>query len=171
MKTAQSLYENKLITYPRTSSSILDESLIEKAEKVLNAHKKGLPFEKDIVFHTSKRVFDSKKVESHSAIMPTYVLPRNMNSDEKIVYEAVVNRFLAQFMPEAKNEETELVIKIDSDLLEGVFLSKGKVELNDGWKKVENVTSKEITLPHVEDGDTVFVHKSSVNEVKRKAPK
>ena len=171
LKTAQTLYENKLITYPRTASSVLDESLIEKAEKVLNAHKKGLPFEKDIVFHTSKRVFDSKKVESHSAIMPTYVLPRNMNSDEKIVYEAVVNRFLAQFMPVAEYEETELVIKIDSDLLEGVFLSKGKVELNDGWKKVENVTSKEITLPHVEDGDTVFVHKSSVNEVKRKAPK
>ena len=171
LKTAQTLYENKLITYPRTASSVLDESLIEKAEKVLNAHKKGLPFESDIVFHTSKRVFDSKKVESHSAIMPTYVLPRNMNSDEKIVYEAVVNRFLAQFMPVAEYEETELVIKIDSELLEGVFLSKGKVELNDGWKKVEKVTSKEITLPHVEDGDTVFVHKSSVNEVKRKAPK
>ena len=117
LKTAQSLYENKLITYPRTASSVLDESLIEKAEKVLNAHKKGLPFEKDIVFHTSKRVFDSKKVESHSAIMPTYVLPRTMNSDEKIVYEAVVNRFLAQFMPVAEYEETELVIKMDSDLL------------------------------------------------------
>lgn len=84
--------------------------------------------------------------------------------------KTIVNRFLAQFMPVAEYEETELVIKID-ELLEGVFLSKGKVELNDGWKKVEKITSKEITLPHVEDGDTVFVHKSSVNEVKRKAPK
>lgn len=171
LKTAQTLYENKLITYPRTASSVLDESLIEKAGKVLNAHKKGVFCENEIVFHTSKRVFDSKKVESHSAIMPTYVIPQKINAEEKIVYEAVVNRFLAQFMPVAEYEETELNIRVDSSKIVGVFSSKGKVELNNGWKKIENVTSKEVTLPQVEENDLVIVHKSGVNEVKRKAPK
>ncbi|MBP1765692.1 MAG: topB1, partial [Firmicutes bacterium] len=171
LKTAQTLYENKFITYPRTASSVLDESLIEKAEKVLNVHKKGISYEQEIIFHTSKRVFDSKKVESHSAIMPTYIVPKTLNNDEKIVYDAVVNRFLAQFMPVAEYEETVLTIKVDSTAINGVFISKGKVELNDGWKKIENVTAKEITLPQVEENEIVSVHTSEVSEVKRKAPK
>lgn len=171
LKTAQTLYENKLITYPRTASSVLDESLIEKAKKVLAVHKKGCPYENEIVFHTSKRVFDSSKVESHSAIMPTYIVPKTITVDEKIVYEAVVNRFLAQFMPVAEYEETVLTIQVDNDALAGTFISKGKVELQDGWKKIEKITSKEITLPYVEENDSITVHKSEVHEVKRKAPK
>ncbi len=171
LKTAQTLYENKLITYPRTASSVLDESLIEKAEKVLNVYKKGVLYENEIIFHTAKRVFDNNKVESHSAIMPTYMVPKTITPDEKIVFEAVVNRFLAQFMPVAEYEETVLTIKVDSNKIDGVFISKGKVELQDGWKKIENVTSKEITLPYVEENDLVIVHNSEVTEVKRKAPK
>ena len=45
LKVAQGLYEKKLITYPRTASSVLEESLVDKAQKVLETHKKGLPYE------------------------------------------------------------------------------------------------------------------------------
>lgn len=171
LKTAQTLYENKLITYPRTASSVLDESLIDKAAKVLSVHKQGRPYEAEIVFHTSKRVFDSKKVESHSAIMPTYIIPKSLGSDEKVVYEAIVNRFLAQFMPVAEYEETELTIRVEHPAVPGVFISKGKVELQDGWKKAENITAKEVTLPQVDVDEQVSVQRSEVSEVKRKAPK
>ncbi len=66
LKVAQGLYEKKLITYPRTASSVLEESLVDKARKVLETHKKGLPYEDQIKFIQSKRVFDNSKVESHS---------------------------------------------------------------------------------------------------------
>ena len=75
LKVAQSLYEKKLTTYPRTASVVLEESLKDRVKKVLDTLKVGLPYEKDIKFNTSKRIFDSSKVESHSAITPTYIKP------------------------------------------------------------------------------------------------
>ena len=89
LKVAQELYEKKLITYPRTASLALEETLIDKAQKVLAVQKKGLPYEPEIQFHTHKRVFDNAKVESHSAIIPTYMLAKGLSPDEKAVYDAV----------------------------------------------------------------------------------
>ena len=89
LKTAQDLYEKKLITYPRTASVVLDESLIGKAKKVLEIHQQSSPYKDQMKFHTSKRIFDSKKVESHSAIIPTYMVPKSLTDSERIVYEAV----------------------------------------------------------------------------------
>lgn len=45
LKVAQGLYEKKLITYPRTASSVLEGSLVDKARKVLETHKQGLSYE------------------------------------------------------------------------------------------------------------------------------
>jgi len=171
LKTAQALYEKKAITYPRTASQVLDESLIEKTEKVLNAHKQGNPFASEIIFHTAKRIFDSKKVESHSAIIPTYMIPGNLTNDEKIVYDEIKNRFLAQFMPVAESEETVLTIKLDDELLKGLFISKGKVQLTEGWKKIEKVSTKEVNLPRVSENEPLVVKSGKVTEIKRKAPK
>ena len=72
LKVAQSLYEKKFTTYPRTGSVALDESLKDKTRKVLESVKKGLPYEDQIKFVDNKRIFDNSKVESHSAITPTY---------------------------------------------------------------------------------------------------
>ena len=171
LKTAQSLYEKKAITYPRTSSQVLDESLIEKTEKVLNNHKHKHPLATEIVFHTNKRVFDSKKVESHSAIIPTYILPKNLTPEENTVYLEIKNRFLAQFMPLAENEETVLTIQPVNVNLSGIFISKGKVQLAEGWKKIEKITAKEVLLPLIDRQAILKITNPKVNEVKRKAPK
>lgn len=171
LKTAQALYEKKAITYPRTASQVLDESLIERVEKVLSAHKQGNPFASELEFHTNKRVFDSKKVESHSAIIPTYMIPKNLTADEKVVYDTIENRFLAQFMPIAESEETVLEIQISDMAVKGIFISKGKVQLIEGWKKIEKITAKEVILPMVEENEQLFVKSSNVAEIKRKAPK
>lgn len=171
LKVAQDLYEKKIITYPRTASSVLDESLKEKTFKVLEAVKKGLPYENEVKFHDSKRVFDSKKVESHSAIIPTYVIPKNLSADERIVYEAVRNRFIAQFMPVSLNEETRITIKINDADIKGQFTAKGKVQLVEGWKKAELISSKEVLMPLVEKGQALKPPKCEVKEIVRKPPK
>ncbi|MGL4361850.1 MAG: DNA topoisomerase [Cellulosilyticaceae bacterium] len=150
LKVAQSLYENKYITYPRTASSVLDESLKGKAKKVLETLKRGLPYEEEIQFKVTPRVFNSKKVESHSAIMPTYVIPKHLGHDEEVVYRAIKNRFLMQFMPVAVVEETTLTTTIEN--VEGVFVSRGKVQKALGWKKIENDTGKDTILPDVPEG-------------------
>ena len=106
LKVAQSLYEKKHITYPRTESTALEETIKDKAKNVLDVLKNDIPFKDEIVFNESKKVFNNEKVESHSAIIPTYVLPRNLSEDEWTVYNAVKNRFLSQFMAAAEIQKS-----------------------------------------------------------------
>lgn len=171
LKVAQSLYEKKLTTYPRTASVVLEESLKDRAKKVLNTLKVGLPYEKDIKFIDSKRVFDSSKVESHSAITPTYIKPSGLSQDERIVYEAIKNRFIMQFMPVAEFEETKVTLKANNPEVKGIFVSKGKVKLVEGWKVVEKIDSKDTVLPQVIVAESVDIIKSKINTVTKKPPK
>ena len=171
LKVAQSLYEKKLTTYPRTASVVLEESLVDRARKVLETHKKGLPYENEIKFIKSKRIFDSSKVESHSAITPTYIKPSGLSEDEKIVYEAIKNRFIMQFMPIAQYEETKVTLKSNNPEVKGIFTSKGKVKLVEGWKVVEKIESKDVILPKIEVDENVDIIKSKVSSVTKKPPK
>lgn len=157
LKVAQSLYEKKFITYPRTASVALEESLVDKAAKVLHTLKQGLPYEDKIKFSKSKRVFNNANVDGHSAIMPTYLRPKSLSKDETLVYEAIKNRFIMQFMPIAVYEETKLITKIKDEEIKGFFQSKGKVQIVEGWKVVEKVESKETILPAVDQKELVEV--------------
>ena len=183
LKVAQSLYEKKYITYPRTGSLALEESLKDRTKKVLDTLKVGLPYETQIKFVDNKRIFDNSKVESHSAIVPTYMKPKNITPDEQIVYEAVKNRFIMQFLPVAEFEETKLVTKvIDTSENEpkGVFITKGKIQLVEGWKIIERLggkgtkeskDQKDTILPPVNKDEVLEVKKATVGEVTRKPPK
>ncbi|RJS62412.1 type IA DNA topoisomerase [Bacillus sp. PK3_68] len=171
LKVAQSLYEKKLITYPRTASVALEESLVGKAAKVLDVLKKGLPFEEEIKFQKTKRIFNNAKVESHSAIIPTYVVPKSLTKDEEMVYTAIKNRFIIQFMPIAEYEETKITTKANVNEIKGVFISKGKVQTVVGWKKLEKIESKDTLLPAVTINDHVNIMKQNVSSHVTKPPK
>lgn len=133
LKVAQSLYEKKHITYPRTESTALEESIKDKAKKVLEVLKNDLPFKDEIIFNTSKKVFNNAKVESHSAIMPTYIIPKNLTPDERLVYDAIKNRFISQFMKEAQYENTEIVTTVPGENYERLLKQKGKyLSVKDG---------------------------------------
>ena len=157
LSVCQSLYEGKgkggYITYPRTDSVYLEESLTDKASQTLNRLKSGLPYEDKIKFAKTKRVFDSSKVDSHSAIIPTYIVPNSLTPDEQIVYQAIKDRFIANFMPPAEYENTE--IKTDVD--DSVFLTKGKVLKVKGYLEVYNKEQKNYLLPSMEKGENVEV--------------
>ena len=171
LKVAQSLYEKKYTTYPRTASTVLEESLEERARKVLDNLKKGLPYEDQIKFVKSKRVFDNSKVESHSAITPTYVIPKGLTPDEEKVYNAIKNRFIMQFMPVAEFEETKITLKVNDEKIPGEFISKGRVEIVKGWRVVEKIDTKDTILPLVEKGENLDVTSSKVTKVTKKPPK
>ena len=171
LKVAQSLYEKKFITYPRTGSMALEESLVDRTRNVLEKLKVGLPYEEQIKFVQNKRVFDNSKVESHSAIVPTYMKPNNLTQDERIVYTAVKNRFLMQFMPVAEFEETKITSKVNNTEVKGVFISKGKVQLVEGWRVVEKIDSKDTILPMVNEKEIVDLVDSKINKVTKKPPK
>lgn len=171
LKVAQSLYEKKFITYPRTGSVALDESLKDKTKKVLEVAKNGLSYEEQIKFVDNKRIFDNSKVESHSAITPTYIRPTGLSKDEEIVYNAIKNRFIMQFMPIAEFEETKLTVKIHDEKFKGIFAAKGRVQIVEGWRVVEKIETKDTILPFVNGKEIVQVVDGKVNTVTKKPPK
>lgn len=171
LKVAQSLYEKKFITYPRTGSVALDESLKDKTKKVLEVAKNGLSYEEQIKFVDNKRIFDNSKVESHSAITPTYIRPTGLSKDEEIVYNAIKNRFIMQFMPIAEFEETKLTVKIHDEKFKGIFATKGRVQRVEGWRVVEKIETKDTILPFVNGKEIVQVVDGKVNTVTKKPPK
>ncbi|OAH52545.1 MULTISPECIES: type IA DNA topoisomerase [Bacillaceae] len=171
LKVAQSLYEKKFITYPRTSSVALEESLVGKTAKVLETLTEDLPYKSEIKFVKSKRIFDNSKVESHSAIVPTYLKPKKLTTDEEQVYTAIKNRLIMQFMPVAEYEETRIETKMKNIDLKGLFVSKGKVQLVEGWKKVEKIQSKDTILPLVQINDHVDMINHEITSHVTKPPK
>lgn len=171
LKVAQGLYEKKFITYPRTGSVALDESLKDKTKKVLEVAKNGLLYEEQIKFVDNKRIFDNSKVESHSAITPTYIRPTGLSKDEEILYNAIKNRFIMQFMPIAEFEETKLTVKIHDEKFKGIFAAKGRVQIVEGWRVVEKIETKDTILPFVNGKEIVQVVDGKVNTVTKKPPK
>ena len=171
LKVAQGLYEKKFITYPRTGSVALDESLKDKTKKVLEVSKNGLSYEEQIKFVDNKRIFDNSKVESHSAITPTYIRPTGLSKDEEIVYNSIKNRFIMQFMPIAEFEETKLTVKIHDEKFKGIFAAKGRVQRVEGWRVVEKIETKDTILPFVSKKEIVQVVDGKVNTVTKKPPK
>lgn len=137
---AQDLYEKKYISYPRTSSRYLDDTQDEEVEEVLNKIKEHYPSDYNIQFKKTERMFNSKKVDSHPAIIPTYIYPdfNSLTSDERVVYLEIVKRFLSHFMP--PNEY--LNITIITELGDYKFLSKERILAKEGFIKLYKTSSK-----------------------------
>jgi len=133
LKIAQNLYERRFLTYPRTESRYLDDSQTAQARESLDAVSGFFP-ELPIRFVENNNIFNSKKVESHPAITPTYIVPKEgeLTPDENLVYMKVVKRFVAQFLTVAKYEQTEILTEIASHL----FVTKGSVLIDAGWLAV-----------------------------------
>lgn len=173
LSIAQSLYEKKHITYPRTSSRHLDNTQDKEVEEVLNVLSNDYPSEYNIKFHKSKRIFDSTKVDSHPAIIPTYIKPNSneLTKDELLVYEVIKKRFLAHFMPQ--NEYLD--IKVITEVKGCKFLSKGRNLIKKGWLKLydnKDIDKKiDTVLLKLKEADIVEVIHSGILEKETQPPK
>ena len=151
----QGLYERGFLTYPRTNSEYLATAEKDKVRKIIgNLTNMNYPVE----FKDKKTIFDDSKIESHSALTPTYKVPKSkdLSEDELIVYKAVLKRFVAVFCKdECVAEKTEIKIKL-GDLEE--FTLKGTVILEKGWTGFDDYTSKDKILPNLNKGDEVNIN-------------
>lgn len=153
LKAAQSLYEDKLITYPRTDSRHLTRDLVRTLPGVLQAvglqpAYQSLAAGADVgrVHPGNRRVVDDARVTDHHAILPTREGPRDLSGPRAKVYDLVVRRFLAQFYPDARYLESEVVTRVDSGGAASPgpapagpdrFRSRGRRQLEQGWRAVE----------------------------------
>lgn len=151
----QKLYENGYLTYPRTNSEYLATSEQGKVKTILeNCKKLGYPVE----FKFSKKIFDDSKIESHSALTPTYKIPDSskLSPDEMKVYSTVFRRFVAVFCAEeCIVERSEITIRV-GDYED--FSIKGTVIIQKGWTKYDDYTQKDKILPKLAKGDLVNIN-------------
>ena len=150
----QKLYEDGYVTYPRTNSEYLATAEKGKISTIVNSVAKlGYP----VKFKVSKSIFDDSKIESHSALTPTYKIPSPtaLTDKEKQVYSTILRRFVAVFCEEdCLCEKSEIKIKV-GELEE--FLLKGTVITQKGWTKFDDYTPKDKILPPLNKGDIVNI--------------
>ena len=155
----QGLYEKGYLTYPRTNSEYLATAEKDKMKQILaNCKKIGYP----VRFKDSKYIFDDSKIESHSALTPTYKIPQKGQLSEKEfqVYSTVFRRFVAVFCAEdCKVSKSEIVIDVGE--LES-FTLKGMVILDPGWTKYDDYNQKDKVLPKLTEGEAVNINFSPV---------
>ena len=135
LKLIQSLYEKKLVTYPRVDTTYLSEDLHPKIPAVLRGLRDytrftGVLLEQPIP--KSKSIFDNKKVTDHHAIIPTGVVPSGISPDEQKIYDLIARRFIAVFYPECKVSTTTVLGQVD----QLTFKATGKQVLEKGWRVV-----------------------------------
>lgn len=150
----QGLYEKGYLTYPRTNSEYLATAEKDKIKQILaNCAKLGYP----VRFKDGKTIFDDSKIESHSALTPTYKIPNKtqLSEREMQVYSMVFRRFVAVFCAEdCVVTKSELTIAVGT--LE-TFVLKGMVVLEKGWTKYDDYTQKDKLLPNLNKGDPVNI--------------
>lgn len=154
LRITQALYEKGYLTYPRTNSEYLASAEQEKIKKIIaSISTLGYP----IKFKFANSIFDDKKIESHSALTPTYKIPNKgvLSEEEYIVYSAVLRRFVAVFCAvDCDTQKTEITIDVGKH---ESFSLKGTVIINPGWTKYDDYTKKDKTLPKLEKGDKINI--------------
>ena len=141
LSIAQSLYEKKITTYPRTGSRYISEDVFEEVPALLR--KIGKTLSNPLNRHS----VDNTKVTDHHAIIPTGETPSGLSTDETTVYQMVVDRFIEAFSPDSKEERMQVRFTDGTN----TFTWKAYRQISLGWKAVQK--GKEVEAEKKEGGE------------------
>lgn len=178
---AQSLYENKLITYPRTDSRYLTEDMADTVNAVIHLSAKHPPFSncKDFLPDTFY-LFNNEKVTDHHAIIPTVQIERirldELPGGERSILQLIICKLLcAVNEPYAYETVTAVFERGDTK-----FTTKGRTVISEGWKDIDclfrsyigddNSEREDDTSIDITEGQTINVT-ASINEGYTSPPK
>lgn len=171
----QSLYEKKLVTYPRTDSRYLTDDMLDSIPHLINRISNIFTFTKDlqITVH-AKLVTDSSKITDHHAIIPTHTAVnadmKSLPKEEYNILMMICIQFLCSVGDSYIVSETISILKCKNN----EFTAKGKIIKSLGWKKIlqtykkeiqqENKTNKMIELPVLQEGQKIENIKAELKE-------
>ncbi|MCB7069669.1 DNA topoisomerase III [Caldibacillus sp. 210928-DFI.2.22] len=173
----QGLYQKGIVSYPRSDSRYVTPGEADMFPDILH---KISRIEKYAEFfplpissiRNNKRYVNEKKVTDHYAIIPTEQVkdPEKLSADEQKIYDLIIKSLLAAHYEKSVYEYTTVTTLVGG---RATFLSKGKVQLAEGWRKVIPANEKdgEPELPLLEKGETGIVKKVNVKESKTQPPK
>lgn len=165
---AQSLYEKKLITYPRTDSRFLTDDMVDNVKSYVDS------FGNDFDEKNFKSIFDSKKVEDHHAVIPTSASldfdTTSLQRSEEKVFELIKAKLLAARSGNLITENTRLICGVKGY----EFTTTGTVVIDEGYTKylTPYIKKKEDkVLPKLDEGDKLNVESKKINEKYTNPPK
>ena len=185
LEYTQSLYEKKLVTYPRTDSQYLSDDMEGTAKNVIEAIFNSLLFEQNIMFNPDiKRILNSKKVTDHHAIIPTMeIIKQDLKAipeSEMKILSLCANRLLCATGEKHIYNSTKAELTCNDT----VFKVSGKEVWKNGWKEFEDFfknsykttedksdTEEEKKLPELREGMTIAVEQTKVSEHFTQPPK
>ena len=185
LEYTQSLYEKKLVTYPRTDSQYLSDDMEGTARNVIEAIFNSLLSEQNILFNPDvKKILNSKKVTDHHAIIPTMEIVRQdlkaIPESERKILSLCANRLLCATAEKHIYNSTKAELTSNGM----VFKVSGKEIWKNGWKDFEELFKKAYKttedkddsddtkkLPELTEGMTVTVEDTRVSEHFTQPPK
>jgi len=179
---AQSLYEKKLVTYPRTDSRFLSQDMAAGIPSLVQNVAGILPFPLPaggLGTITVKQVINNAKVTDHHAIIPTPSAPKantaTLPADEKNIFTLICTRLISAVSEKHMYAETVVTVECESE----IFITKGRMVLSNGWKGIEQalvqslgrtVKGEDKPLPALKEKDQ-FTAETSVREGHTQPPK
>ena len=178
----QSLYEKKLLTYPRTDSQFITDDMEGTVRQVISILCRKLPLFDGVVYTPDiDRISNNAKVTDHHAILPTVQVEKldiaELPESEQKILRLVATRLICATGEKHIYDETTMTVSCEGSL----FTAKGKTVVQDGWKGIElrfkaTLKSKEkeepeTVLPEVTEGDILQNVVSSVSEHFTSPPK
>lgn len=185
LEYTQSLYEKKLVTYPRTDSQYLSDDMDGTARNVIEAIFNSLLFEQNMMFNPDiKRILNSKKVTDHHAIIPTMeIIKQDLKAipeSEMKILSLCANRLLCATGEKHIYNSTKAELTCN----ETVFKVSGKEVWKNGWKEFEDFfknsyktaedksdAEEEKKLPELREGMMIAVEQTKVSEHFTQPPK
>jgi DNA topoisomerase-3 len=163
----QYLYENKLVTYPRTGSRHIGDDVFAGVPALIETFTIHPDFGKQAAALTgaklNKRSVNAKKVTDHHALLPTGQLPNGLGADHLAIFDMVVGRMLEAFHKDCIKEITKITVQSGSK-----FVATGTVINTPGWRAVFNDTDDDKkdeenpSLPKVVAGEDLPVTDKSL---------
>lgn len=158
LEIVQSLYEKKVVSYPRTSCQYITKNEFDYIVDHVEDYKELLGVDVDTSRkEIRKRYVNDSEVGEHYAIVPTEIIADmdDLDEREKHIYKEILASAVAMFAPDYEYEQTKVEIDVN-----GIVLgAKGKVELHSGWKKIFIEEEKEdnTVFPTLSEGDKCSV--------------
>ncbi len=174
LEIMQSLYEKKLLTYPRTDSNYLTDDMAAVLPERVKLLRGFYSSEVDALIasglNIDKRIIDNSKVSDHHAIIPTENIAdgEELSDDEKSILKMVITRFLAAVSAQYEYSETEYIFEVKGEK----FRCRTKTPVKLGWKYFyEDKESGENISINYSQGDSFTAKNLTISECETQPPK
>lgn len=175
LNIAQSLYEKKFITYPRTGSKYIPEDVWAEIPNLVRALQDRDSCKQAITKvkwgRFNKRMVNDLRVTDHHGLLITEKIPSALNAKENALYDMIALRLLEALSGACIKEITDVSLQA----LHYDFTAKGSKVLESGWRAIKGSFSDEDTepmqdLPELRKGDEIKINEATVLEKTTKAP-